>query len=171
MLNDLLEDYTARVLSNSSALVRILGVFMLQVIDNFSVDLLIMENIAYGTGVPVFKFDLKGCTQDRADNRRGSSLKSNESFMKDLDFLTQVGSLKLETQEAVRFIETLQQDVDFLMKHEIMDYSLFGVYFEGSSSPKFNRYCYGLQDKPNCYYTLGVIDILQVYNARKVCEH
>mmetsp|Transcript_11956 Transcript_11956/g.22890 ORF Transcript_11956/g.22890 Transcript_11956/m.22890 type:complete len:470 (-) Transcript_11956:87-1496(-) len=171
MLNTLLENYIARVMNRDSMLVRILGVFMLQCIDNFSVDLLIMENISCVDRLPIFKVDLKGSTLGRLDNKTGLPRSPSENFMKDVDFLNQVEKLNLEDEDAERFVGAVEKDVRMLVQHGIMDYSLFGTYFIDQELPTDNKYCFRHKGKPGCFYALGIIDILQGYNSNKKCEH
>mmetsp|Transcript_24908 Transcript_24908/g.43770 ORF Transcript_24908/g.43770 Transcript_24908/m.43770 type:complete len:206 (+) Transcript_24908:164-781(+) len=169
LLNTLLKDYTARIFSRETLLVRILGVFKLQCIDNFAVDLMVMENIACGYGTPLFKFDLKGSTHDRLHKK--TPRLGSKNFMKDLDFMEEVGKLDLIESDRARFLKALEEDVEMLVKNGVIDYSLFGAYYEDQEMPQGNKYCYRHKLSPNSYYTLGIIDILQDYNSKKRCEH
>jgi hypothetical protein len=102
LLNGLLEDYSERLLCSNSLLVRVLGVFMLQSIGNYSINLLVMENISAPKATPKFKFDLKGSTLNRKDKEKKQP-RLNTLMYKDLDFLDQVGSFNLEETDRRRF--------------------------------------------------------------------
>lgn len=167
MLNRLLDDYTQRILSGGSLLVRVLGVFMLQSIENYSADLIIMENITSGAGNFTYQFDLKGSTFDRTEGKRSEC--SSLSFLKDQNFLSEVSSFNLEAEDSRRFLSGVEADIEMLRKHGVMDYSLFGAFFS-HQEPLASKYCF--RQKGTCnFFTLGLIDLLQEYSANKRCEH
>mmetsp|Transcript_24341 Transcript_24341/g.43263 ORF Transcript_24341/g.43263 Transcript_24341/m.43263 type:complete len:205 (+) Transcript_24341:177-791(+) len=171
MLNVLLSDYTQRILSGSSLLVRIYGVFMLQCVENFSVDLMIMENITSRNSRPQFKLDLKGSTHDRCSKEQKPRIGQGKVFLKDVDFLKEVRSFDLEEPARTRLMEALEKDVAMLMSRGIMDYSLFGAYYDSQAVQAESKYCFHKRGKADCFYTLGLIDILQEYDTSKRCEH
>mmetsp|Transcript_33476 Transcript_33476/g.58651 ORF Transcript_33476/g.58651 Transcript_33476/m.58651 type:complete len:110 (+) Transcript_33476:864-1193(+) len=71
----------------------------------------------------------------------------------------------------MKLITAIEGDVKMLAWHGIMDYSLFGAHFKGSEMPQDSRYCFRQKGQSDCFFTLGIIDILQEYNASKKCEH
>lgn len=163
-LSVLLAGYSERILSKTSVLVRVYGVFMLQSIGNYSVNLMVMDNIAASAVSPCYKLDLKGCTLNRTFV---GSLHST-LFLRDLDFLDKVKSLGLEPEDRRRFLECLEGDLEMLGRLGVMDYSVFGAYFsEGFSN---TAYSFHKQDSSS-FYTLGLIDFLQDYSTAKCCEH
>lgn len=164
----MIEDYTRRILSRDTLLVRVLGVYMLQSIDNYSVDLIIMESIAAPGLYPKYLIDLKGSTYNRTE-ASSKILNGSFSFYKDIDFLENVVSLDLEPSESLRFLQMIEKDITMLQLHGIMDYSLFGAYYTDQQIPN-NKYCFRQQGTDN-FYALGLIDILQEYNTSKRCEH
>lgn len=172
MLNRLLGEYTNRILAKDTLLVRVLGVYMLQSIGNYSVNLMVMENISAGLENPQFKLDLKGCTLDRRQSKDRKCLNST-FILKDEDFLGELESLKLEAEDRHRFIRQIEEDTAMLAAHNIMDYSIFGAFFEAKDPPRNNPYCFRQKQRkgwPLGFYMLGIIDILQEYNASKRCE-
>jgi len=168
MLQELLDDYTDRILSRNSMLVRVLGVFMLQCIGNYSVNLMIMENIGIPTKHPLFKLDLKGSTLNR---KISSKVCKGTMLMKDIEFLTQISSCGLEEYGKLRFIEGFKEDITMLSSHGIMDYSVYGAYYSEVESSMMNKHCFPTIDIAGGVYTLGVIDILQQYSFSKRCEN
>jgi hypothetical protein len=168
LLNSLLEAYTERILCRNSLLVRVLGVFMLQSVGNYSINLLVMENISAPELSPKFKFDLKGSTLHRRDKKLKQP-RYDTVMYKDLDFLDRISSFQLEESDRRRFLEGVEADVLMLARHGIMDYSVFGVYYE-EEAPLNNKYCYRKKDSSG-FYTLGLIDILQPYDSHKRWEH
>eukprot|EP00359_Climacostomum_virens_P001191 CAMPEP_0204899942 /NCGR_PEP_ID=MMETSP1397-20131031/2152_1 /ASSEMBLY_ACC=CAM_ASM_000891 /TAXON_ID=49980 /ORGANISM="Climacostomum Climacostomum virens, Strain Stock W-24" /LENGTH=629 /DNA_ID=CAMNT_0052067973 /DNA_START=352 /DNA_END=2238 /DNA_ORIENTATION=+ len=171
MLNELLLDYTDRITSKSTLLASVLGIFMLQSIGNYTVNLMIMENVAAFGSSPQYKFDLKGSTFNRRNcpqkpkvNVRGTCL------YKDLDFLLEVSRLDLERSDRVRFMLALEKDISMLAQHGIMDYSVFGAYYADSEPLVDSRYVYRHKDGRG-FYMLGIIDILEKYSSAKICEH
>lgn len=167
-LNELLEDYTDRILAQNSVLVRVFGVFMLQSIGNYSVNLMIMEDISDGLKSSSFKMDLKGSTLNR---KIGKQRDNATVFMKDIDFLAQVNKFDLEESEKFRFIGALEKDIAMLTRHHIMDYSVFGAYYEDVHFQSPNKYRFFKKGSTKEFYCLGLIDFLQKYSFEKQCEY
>mmetsp|Transcript_28969 Transcript_28969/g.51791 ORF Transcript_28969/g.51791 Transcript_28969/m.51791 type:complete len:258 (-) Transcript_28969:47-820(-) len=161
LLNKLLTLYLSRLQTQDSALVRVLGVFQVQCVNNYSTNLVLMENI-FADAKVLRKFDLKGSLYNR-------ETKSATSIGKDVDFLKSVGSLSLIEEDAEALLRRVERDSEMLLSEGLMDYSLLvGVCEAGSRFP--SNYSYR-STKEGKVYLIALIDFLQEYNTSKRLEH
>jgi len=161
LLNKLLPPYLTRLQSQDSALVRILGVYQVQCVNNYTTNLVLMENIF--ADVKVYrKFDLKGSLYNR-------ETKSVKSIGKDVDFLKNVEKLNLIEEDAEALLRRVESDSAMLSSSGLMDYSLLvGVCEASSRSP--SNYSYRSRKEGEAYI-IALIDFLQEYNSSKWLEH
>jgi hypothetical protein len=124
-LNGLLSGYLEG-LKRNSLMVKVFGVFMLQNIGAYSVNLIVMEHVA-GDIPPASKsvFDLKGSTYQRAVSE--SDYFTPGEVYKDQDFTKLIKSLDLVQGEKERLLLTLKEDLSLLSSFGLMDYSLLLV--------------------------------------------
>jgi hypothetical protein len=164
MLSLLLPSYLERQFSGSTALVRILGVYLIQCVGSYSTNVVIMEN-ASSCRQLLSVFDLKGSIHDRR-----SYTNSKVGVRKDCNFIDEVGSINLKPGDAARLQSMLRQDVLALARLNIMDYSLLVTLCKGQV-PDFisPQYIYHSTEEDS-FYLIALIDILQVYNLQKKAE-
>mmetsp|Transcript_28970 Transcript_28970/g.51794 ORF Transcript_28970/g.51794 Transcript_28970/m.51794 type:complete len:516 (-) Transcript_28970:47-1594(-) len=161
LLNKLLTLYLSRLQTQDSALVRVLGVFQVQCVNNYSTNLVLMENI-FADAKVLRKFDLKGSLYNR-------ETKSATSIGKDVDFLKSVGSLSLIEEDAETLLRRVERDSEMLLSEGLMDYSLLvGVCEDRSRFP--SNYSYR-STKEGEVYLIALIDFLQEYNTSKRLEN
>ena len=110
-----------------SRIARFLGLYRFQkqgVLSSEDMHVIIMTNMLYHPGWPIhFKYDLKGRKPKPGKASRDvQSKEKNGVVLKDNDDLTR----KFNMDEPVRrqLLDTLHSDVEFLLKHNCMDYSL-----------------------------------------------
>jgi len=91
-------------------------------VDNQETYMVVMRNVLSGFLKIHKKYDLKGSTVDREASEKERN-KDCPTF-KDNDFLNDKVKIHIGAEAKTVFMETLEADVDFLTKNEIMDYSL-----------------------------------------------
>lgn len=164
LLNTLLPKYRERLVSKDTALVRILGVFLIQCVGNYSTNIVIMEN-ASACDQATSIFDLKGSLHARRVKGKGKI-----SVKKDCNFLDELGSIDITPDDARKLTRRITQDVAALSSLNIMDYSMLVTVCSGDV-PHFisSEYVYrGI--KHDEFYLIALIDILQIYNFKKKAE-
>jgi hypothetical protein len=150
-------------MTGDSALVRVLGVFQVQCVGNYATNLLLMHNVSltkHFTG----RYDLKGSTYSRA-NFDISSLRVGL----DTNFLSEVGRLDLDPQDAERLLRRVTLDSAMLSSKNIMDYSLLVTVSSGELPDNQPHYVYRSSRKDQVY-VIALIDNLQEYNLWKKAE-
>eukprot|EP00359_Climacostomum_virens_P006871 CAMPEP_0204916506 /NCGR_PEP_ID=MMETSP1397-20131031/14295_1 /ASSEMBLY_ACC=CAM_ASM_000891 /TAXON_ID=49980 /ORGANISM="Climacostomum Climacostomum virens, Strain Stock W-24" /LENGTH=523 /DNA_ID=CAMNT_0052089019 /DNA_START=265 /DNA_END=1836 /DNA_ORIENTATION=- len=162
LLNRLLEGYIERISSNDSALVRIIGVYQIQCINNYSTNLMVMENVSLSRS-RTSKFDLKGSIYKRASE-------SPQAIGKDCDFLTRVGVLDLEEKDRAKLLSRLSKDCSLLLRHSLMDYSLLVTVCEGEVPGTLSSNYLYMSKKKGEFYIIALIDFFQEYNFNKKLE-
>ena len=147
----------------SSKIVRILGMFQ---IKPSGTDFIIMENIIKDKKNAVV-FDLKGSIVHRiVDGVFDYSNPPYGMLLKDLNFKESNYRLQLSHETKHELYKNICKDVDLLTKYQIMDYSLLVAFYADGCAPS-NRYVV----KGNVfYYSIGIIDFLQVYGVAKASE-
>lgn len=152
----ILPEYTKRLLgSESSRLVKIFGLFTI-IPDNLHI--ILMENILPDREQMVI-FDLKGSHTNRKVNI--SSFPSPGMVLKDQNFL-EIG-IKIDLCGDKKFVNQLIEDFEMLSQHKIMDYSIIvGI--------PVNDLKQSNQIKMSPKIVIGIIDILQKYNFKKISE-
>lgn len=91
-------------------------------VDSQETYMVVMRNVFSGFLKIHKKYDLKGSTVDREASEK-ERVKDCPTF-KDNDFLNDGVKIHIGPEAKAVFMETLEADVDFLTKNEIMDYSL-----------------------------------------------
>jgi 1-phosphatidylinositol-4-phosphate 5-kinase len=169
LLNVLLPEYLKRLEGGDSALVRVLGMYML-CINHYSINVMLMQNVLLPTR-PHAKFDIKGSRFQR-QVMSPSAVTLPRPTMKDLDFFATHKSLSLSEEDAQVLMRRLTGDVKMLAGLGLMDYSLLVAVYSQSDevsfdSPYFycNCSCVGLS------YRIALIDIMQAYNFAKRAEN
>jgi len=164
LLNTLLPGYLERLFSSDSALVRILGVFLIQCVGNYSTNVVLMENVS-SCEEKLSVFDLKGSL-----HARKSKVSSQLDVKKDCNFIDELGTIDLRPDEAAKLLSRLNRDVEMLSSLNIMDYSLLVTICKGDV-PSFINPGYVYQgNHKNEFYLIALIDVLQIYNFSKKAE-
>mmetsp|Transcript_24049 Transcript_24049/g.42738 ORF Transcript_24049/g.42738 Transcript_24049/m.42738 type:complete len:204 (+) Transcript_24049:168-779(+) len=161
-LNKLLNHYIDRVFTEDSTLVRVLGVFQIQCVGNYSTSLFLMENVTSFQGV-IAKYDIKGSTFGRRS-------KAPEILGKDLDFLETVGRLNIIPEDAEKLLKRLRDDGRILRDFGLMDYSLLITICRGKVPATANSNYVYRSAGGNEYYLIALIDFLQEYTPLRKFE-
>uniref|UniRef100_T1GP07 1-phosphatidylinositol-5-phosphate 4-kinase n=1 Tax=Megaselia scalaris TaxID=36166 RepID=T1GP07_MEGSC len=98
-----------------------LGMYRLTV-ENVQYYFVVMRNVFSAHLTIHKKFDLKGSTVDREASDK--ELEKNLPTFKDNDFMSQRKKIQIGQDAKEKLFQTLQNDIDFLKKLHIMDYSL-----------------------------------------------
>ena len=152
----LLEKYVNRLVFHpESKLVRILGLFQIKPSRTYFI---IMENICILNDT-CLRFDLKGSTVDRFV----SESSSNKIILKDVNFIKSKIRVHLSRTEYENIIKILKDDFKLLRSLNIMDYSLYLVYYSDSINSIYPHYCLD-------NISISVIDFFQLYDSQKALE-
>lgn len=164
--NRLLHNYARRVLENEeSRLVKIFAVLYLNQFDQY---LIIMENLIYKKEESLI-FDLKGSKVGRNVKDIETPLSPPKgTVLKDVNFTEFGFKLKLDDETKDKTMKNLFEDFCILKDSGIMDYSvLLGIRY-GEKCLEDNRG--SLVDLDGFVVTLGIIDMFQEYNIKKIGE-
>jgi len=160
LLNKLLPSYLERIFSRDSALAKILGVFQIQCVGNYSTNLVIMENASL-CYPDVMKFDLKGSTYNRRTDY------DRKNIGKDCNFIEKIGRLKLSEADRESLTSRLSKDTHMLASKGIMDYSLLVTITTREFPTTVSKsYIYVSSEGP-FKYIVALIDYLQDYDVCK----
>lgn len=151
--------YAKRVVLNpQSLLVRILGVYKLN-----GKYFCIMENVVPDKKKSVV-YDMKGSKANR-------KVETGRTFygktLKDVNFYENNETICLNDEERAKVLHELNEDIAFLDKLELMDYSLLIVKYLGDKDFMDNRY---LVKGSKACYCFAIIDIFQEYDLKKQIE-
>ncbi len=114
----------------SSLIAKIYGVYTFERLEPYEkYNLILMRNVSGFPSKSVErKYDLKGSTYTRATVKSGNpqlhELKYFDQILKDLDFNRFEKKMEIQHNLREKVIRTLQADSDFLMRNELIDYSL-----------------------------------------------
>lgn len=168
-LNSIIKKYHQHVQQHPyTVIVRILGLYSMKT-SNYHMNFIAMENAF--PEKPNETYDLKGSSL----GRDATEEEKKKMILKDNDFLAYKTKINLGKDLKNEFLSNLMEDCKFLTSLEIMDYSLLlGISelkeedkFENDGKTKFTRM--KSFDSKQKYY-LGVIDILQKWNLKKIAE-
>eukprot|EP01017_Pseudomicrothorax_dubius_P023646 TRINITY_DN2521_c0_g1_i9.p1 TRINITY_DN2521_c0_g1~~TRINITY_DN2521_c0_g1_i9.p1 ORF type:complete len:332 (-),score=86.95 TRINITY_DN2521_c0_g1_i9:230-1225(-) len=167
LLLSILPEYIEHYERNPHSLIaKVLGVF----------ELFLMQNTLMG--IPksqvLATYDLKGSTVAREVMKKGDDVNKvlkEGKVLKDLDFSKIEGSIYVSPEDREALVQGVTMDTDFFKRHCLIDYSLLLTKINPSESiknPKFIQ-----SEKPGeeeIYFSLGIIDYLQLYNTKKKLE-
>lgn len=170
-LRKMLPGFKDRVQSGDSMLVRIYGMYMLCV-GSYSINLVVMENILYGTEASLLKFDLKGSRYRRKVMKHNKPLLTTHSrVFKDVDFENSLAKLYLSKPDIKRLNALLAHDVAYLQSQGVMDYSLSVSLSRGQvDTASKSKYFFKKTDSDSDFYMIALIDFMQDFDARKRIE-
>lgn len=149
----ILPEYFRRIESGSK-LVKIFGLFNLR---KEKINFILMENLTPDRKNNVI-FDLKGSFLNRRTQIK--SFPVTDIVLKDSNFNDSKIKIKLENKN---ILHELTQDFEFLYKFDIIDYSLILGIPQKSIEP-------GKETISSEFISIGIVDIFQVYNLKKVAE-
>jgi len=122
-MHHLLKQYHPYIVERDgkTLLPQFLGMYRLTV-DNVENYMCVMRNVFSGHLKVHKKYDLKGSTVEREASEKEKQKK--EPTLKDNDFVKDGVKITIGEEAKSKLMETLSADVQFLIKHDIMDYSL-----------------------------------------------
>jgi len=122
-MHHLLKQYHPYIVERDgkTLLPQFLGMYRLTV-DNVENYMCVMRNVFSGHLKVHKKYDLKGSTVDRDASEKEKQKK--EPTLKDNDFVKDGVKMTIGEEAKEKLLDTLNADVGFLTKNEIMDYSL-----------------------------------------------
>lgn len=159
--------YSEYVLNNpESYLYRIIGIFTIKKFKAWKkvkFHLLMMEDVLDGFDDFDLVFDLKGSTVGR---KNSANAKKMNPF-KDLDFIDSGVKIRVGDEEKRKFLEIIRQDVEFLQRNGITDYSLVvGIKeSDGKGKERWLRSQCG-----RFWYGFGIIDVFTKFGYKKHLE-
>ena len=135
LLRHLLKSYYAHVAANENTLLsRYLGLFQIRMQSVGKLILIAMTNI-FCHGTPHEAYDLKGSTVNRTVLKEGVELTPG-MVLKDNDLTQRNRRLYLPRSVALILLMQLSADSQWLMEHDVMDYSLLlGVHWVSRNDP------------------------------------
>lgn len=161
LIRKMLPDYLEHMRRHpNSLLCKIYGVFTVKIPGVAPIHLLILENLEPG-GVKRY-YDLKGSILSRYTKVPYEGFKGP---FKDGDFVNHKRSIKIPENDRKKLIEILENDVKFLLKFEIMDYSLL-LYVIGDGHPCMVNSTEGCEG-----YNFSLIDYLSTYSYKRKVEY
>ncbi|GAM27709.1 hypothetical protein SAMD00019534_108850 [Acytostelium subglobosum LB1] len=123
LLRSLLPEYYEHMKRNpNSLLIRFFGLHRVKPANGRHVRFVVMKNLFYTPKVITQRFDLKGSTTGR--ELTPEELKKKHPTYKDLDFRRMGMKIHLGPDRKKLFMQQLGEDCKFLVKLNIMDYSL-----------------------------------------------
>mmetsp|Transcript_3115 Transcript_3115/g.6465 ORF Transcript_3115/g.6465 Transcript_3115/m.6465 type:complete len:481 (-) Transcript_3115:21-1463(-) len=170
-LETILPHYKERIATNDTLLARILGVYMVQVLGNYCTNILVMESASFSSIHTFMKFDLKGSSLNRRVLKDNSVRSLYNSLLKDQDFSSMIGRLKLEPSSREDFLRRVHLDVKMLHDCKIMDYSLLITVGSNIATDPGLKYLYKPEDCTNTSFSIAIIDFTQRYTWDKVAEN
>ncbi|KAI0233089.1 Phosphatidylinositol-4-phosphate 5-kinase [Massospora cicadina] len=121
----ILPGYYEHVRANPDTLIsRIYGLHRVKMQHTRKIHFVVMANVFPPTKDIHSQFDLKGSTLGRCLDEAAASEAKLPPVLKDLNWLHQGRSLELGPAKRQILFQQLRSDVDFLARHNIMDYSL-----------------------------------------------
>ncbi|KAJ9078772.1 Phosphatidylinositol-4-phosphate 5-kinase [Entomophthora muscae] len=121
----ILPGYYEHVKANPDTLIsRIYGLHRVKMAHTRKIHFVVMANVFPPTKDIHSQFDLKGSTLGRYLDEAAASDAKLPPVLKDLNWLNQSRSLELGPTKRQLFFQQVRSDVDFLARHNIMDYSL-----------------------------------------------
>ena len=179
----ILSAYFCYLMSNpNSFIVKYFGLHKIECIKNDkTINILyfvVMKNLFQKISKLNFIYDLKGSLYKRI-----TKLENSKEPLKDLNFLENNEKIKLSKKNARKLKNQIQNDVNFLERNNIIDYSLLlGIKYElicnrrGKNNNSYKNIKKKL--KPNIItssdgnvkYCLGIIDTLTSFNFKKKSE-
>ena len=120
----------------NSLIVRFFGLHKVRLApEQHYISVVVMENVFYNHhGLKIHRtYDLKGSTVGRRALKGGKTAQTHRGTLKDLDLSE---SIYIGPDVKTQFMEQLQQDVSFLTRNNIMDYSLLlGIHNHSNDNP------------------------------------
>lgn len=162
--------YSHLVHHPQTLLPRLFGLFQV-IAPTFERWIMVANNVFDTSQCEIHRiYDLKGSTLFR----RGT-LRPQRTIFKDQDAIDMQWRMRIGPEAKIRLLQTLLQDVQFLESQNVMDYSLLvGVHdLQEDSSVRFYSPESGgpvVCSSETEIFFVGVIDILQDYNAFKMVE-
>ena len=173
-------------LNKHSLLVKIFGVFTLNM-GLSEIHLILMENVApYSSNKIKLRFDLKGSVAQRETKDLAKNMKTKT--LKDLDYLylkskSSAPIVSLSKGNVNFVLEIIKKDIKLLQHYNLIDYSLFLSIVEEKIPENYENFYLEIEEanskqivvisreqKIKYTYCISIIDFLTEYNFRKKFE-
>ncbi|CAK79510.1 unnamed protein product (macronuclear) [Paramecium tetraurelia] len=165
LIQEFLEDYYKYIINNQTFLAKFYGMFSISIEGFSQIHLLLMENIFQQIPDQRVVYDLKGSLVNRKQSVKGSqvvdlTILKDQNFIKSTDIFIQ-----LNQQNRDALFTILKEDIEFLLKNNIMDYSLLIAVCNSKIQDENRIYC-----NSNRCYCFGLIDYTQRFTLSKKLE-
>lgn len=166
VLLSLAPEYFAYINSTSgrdSTMVKMLGVYSVEGPGGERVDLVVMENLFYGYAYGLRMFDLKGMKGRRSKpavaseedgEHKAKENKGKTMFDGEWIDMQREKTILVDPRSKKMLKEAIQRDAEFLMKGNVMDYSLL----------------VGIGEGPERLLVVGLVDTIGSYTFAKTIE-
>ncbi|CAD8087932.1 unnamed protein product [Paramecium sonneborni] len=176
-IQDFLEDYYNYIIKDQTFLAKYYGLYTISIEGFSSIHLLLMENIFLSLPKERIVYDLKGSLVNRKSNIKkcqvvelSSSYNQylpQQGILKDQNFLKSTDIfIQLKQQARDNLFNILKEDTDFLLRNNIMDYSLLIAVCNNQQVNGKRIYCNS--SKSFCF---GLIDYTQEFTLKKKLEY
>ncbi|CAD8160899.1 unnamed protein product [Paramecium octaurelia] len=177
LIQEFLEDYYKYINREQTFLAKFYGLYSISIEGFSQIHLLLMENIFEKIPKERIVYDLKGSLVNRKQNVKHSQVVDltssfaqylpQEGVLKDQNFIKSTDIfIQLKQQDRDNLFNILKDDIDFLLKNNIMDYSLLiAVCYDNFSKGK-RVYCNSSKS-----FCIGLIDYTQKFTFKKKLEY
>ncbi|CAD8065085.1 unnamed protein product [Paramecium primaurelia] len=177
LIYDFLEDYYKYINRDQTFLAKFYGLYSISIEGFSQIHLLLMENIFEKIPKERVVYDLKGSLVNRKQHVKQSQVVDlNSSFaqylpqegvLKDLNFIKSTDIfIQLKQQHRDHLFNILKDDIDFLLRNNIMDYSLLIAVCNNNFEKGKRIYC----NSSKCF-CFGLIDYTQKFTFKKKLEY
>ncbi|CAD8074653.1 unnamed protein product [Paramecium primaurelia] len=176
LIYDFLEDYYKYIIKDQTFLAKFYGLYSISIEGFSQIHLLLMENIFQKIPKERVVYDLKGSLVNRKQNVKNNQVVDltssyaqylpSLSVLKDQNFITSTDIfIQLNQKNRDTLFTILKDDIEFLLKNNIMDYSLIIAICNNQIQDENRIYC-----NSNKCYCFGLIDYTQKFTLKKKLE-
>ncbi|CAD8176701.1 unnamed protein product [Paramecium octaurelia] len=176
LIQEILEDYYKYIVNNQTFLAKFYGMFSISIEGFSQIHLLLMENIFQQIPDQRVVYDLKGSLVNRKQSVKCSQVVDltssyaqylpSQGVLKDQNFIKSTDIfIELNQQNRDALFTILKEDIEFLLKNNIMDYSLLIAVCNSKIQDENRIYCNSMK----CY-CFGLIDYTQQFTLTKKLE-
>ena len=182
-LSKMLKEYHNKIINTKTILCRIYGLFEIEIIDkDNSIFVLLQKNMMdLPLETKMLTFDLKGSSVDRQSIKKCDEDKNiielkkkyKNYVLKDIDLKILNMSFNLNYNEGKNLISIIDNDIEFLQKFYVTDYSLLifiHKYRKEDLENNLDNICV-MKSKDNKYiFEFSIIDFLGTFDLKKKGE-
>ncbi|CAD8075582.1 unnamed protein product [Paramecium sonneborni] len=177
LIQDFLEDYYKYIIKDQTFLAKFYGLYSISIEGFSQIHLLLMENVFQQIPKERIVYDLKGSLVNRKQNVKQSQVVDltssfaqylpQQGVLKDQNFIKSTDIfIQLKQLEREKLFNILKEDIDFLLKNNIMDYSLLVAVCKNKYENEKRIYC----NSSKCF-CFGLIDYTQKFTFKKKLEY